>query len=119
MEAYNIFDTCDKKKIIMIQHNTTFFLPADKVEVAAQWLAKHYISELKQCCEHESIVLGHMLTALEDEHIGLTVSSRFNSESEAEKWDYTIGASLRQKMSLYLNMPQILHFNSMIKILNI
>lgn len=62
-------------------------------------------------------MLGRLLTALEDDHIGLTAIARFDSVSEAEEWDATYGTSLRQQMGISLKMPQVLHFSSMIEII--
>lgn len=100
----------------MIQFNTTFFIPVGKVDEAVSWLVAEYMPELKSRCG--GATLGRLLTAVEEDHIGLTASAVFESECDAEKWDASVGGSLRTRMAQSLGMQQILHFSSMIEIID-
>ena len=114
--SFGVCCPCIKKKIFMIQFNTTFFIPVDKVGDASAWMMENYMPELRKKCG-ANVMLGRLLTALEDDHVGLTAIARFESVPEAEEWDATYGVSLRQQMGISLKMPQVLHFSSMIEII--
>ena len=101
----------------MIQLNSTFFVPIDKLESATHWLADNYVATLRHAAFGGNVVLGRLLTAVEEDHIGLTVTSRFASEADAETWDASAGVALRQNMAKDLCIAQLLHFNSMIEII--
>lgn len=101
----------------MIQFNSTFFIPVDKLDAATRWLADNYVGTLKHAAPGGNVMLGRLLTAVEDDHIGLTVTSRFAGEADAETWDASNGVALRQNMAKELHIDQLLHFNSMIEII--
>lgn len=101
----------------MIQLNSTFFIPVDKVEEAAHWLAENYVLALKNAVADNSVMLGQLLTAVEEDHIGLTLSSRFVDEKAAEEWDATHGIVLRDAMAKALRIDRLLHFSSMIDLI--
>ena len=101
----------------MIQLNSTFFIPIDKVDAATRWLADNYVATLKHTAVGGNVMLGRLLTAVEEDHFGLTVTSRFISEAEAETWDATTGVAMRRSMAKDLCIAQLLHFNSMIEII--
>ncbi len=101
----------------MIQLNTTFFIPIDQLDAASRWLADNYVETLKHAAIGGNVMLGRLLTAVEEDHIGLTVTARFTGEADAEAWDASSGVALRQDMAKDLRIGQLLHFNSMIEII--
>ena len=119
VEACYICGPCSKKEVVMIQFNSTFFIPVDKIDAATACLKDNYLSEIKKCCGEGNVMLGRLLTAVEEDHAGLTVTARFATEADAEVWDAKNGSLLRMQMGQALKLVQVLHFSSMIEIISL